>query len=349
MGAHKRTLALLCAVACVCGSTAFARPATDIIRFKNGDKWSCEIKSLASGYLYVGLDYVDGTVNVDWTKIEQIESSQLFVVTDTNGNVHAGAISTASGESGQIVALTVSSRGTRATIGRSQVATIQQTGETILNDFHGDVSLGASYTKSNSQSQYNLTTSLKYVRRNWSAYSQFQSSFSGSVSHPSDLHDELSSYALRNLDKKNYILIGLSDFLKSDEQQLSLRTTLGGGAGKVFKSTDSGRIIAVAGAVWIHEHYQTADTPSFAGVEAMGGLMLEYFRFKTTRLTAVTFAYPGLSDPGRIRVDNNTTVKYQLIKNLYLSFSAYLNYDSKPPRPTNKGDYGASSGLGWSF
>ena len=37
------------------------------------------------------------------------------------------------------------------------------------------------------------------------------------------------------------------------------------------------------------------------------------------------------------------------IKNLYLNFSTYVNYDSMPPRPTSKSDYGASTSLGWSF
>jgi hypothetical protein len=61
------------------------------------------------------------------------------------------------------------------------------------------------------------------------------------------------------------------------------------------------------------------------------------------------FAYPGLSDIGRVRIDSKAAVKYQLIKSLYLNVSLYLNYDSKPPRPTSKRDYGASSSIGWTF
>jgi len=81
----------------------------------------------------------------------------------------------------------------------------------------------------------------------------------------------------------------------------------------------------------------------------MTGAIFEYFRFKTTNLSMNVFAYPGLSDAGRIRVDTKAVIKYELIKNLYLNFSAYLNYDSNPPRPTSKSDYGASSSVGWSF
>jgi hypothetical protein len=102
-----------------------ARPAKDILHFKNGDKWTCEIKKLDHGYLYVGLDYVDGTVNVDWSTIERVESSQLFVVTDANGVVHIGSIVTSSGGTDQITSLTIHSGPSSTTIAKSRVATIQ--------------------------------------------------------------------------------------------------------------------------------------------------------------------------------------------------------------------------------
>lgn len=328
---------------------ALARPSTDIIRFKNGDKWTCEIKKLDHGYLYVGLDYVDGTVNVDWSKIESIESSQLFVVTDADGIVHEGTISTASSEAGHIVSLTVKSDQSQEKISKSRVASIQQTERTFWHDFHGGISAGFNFAKSNSQTQYNLNANTNYVKRYWLASSQLQSSFSGSLSAPSDLHNDLSTYALRTLNARNYVVIAVSDFLRSDEQQLALRTVLGGGGGKILKNTESSRILLVGGAVWTRERYQTTGSPIFDSADAMAGAILEYFRFKTTNLSMTAFAYPGLTDIGRIRVDTKAAVKYELIKNLYLNFSLYLNYDSNPPRPTSKSDYGSSASLGWSF
>lgn len=328
---------------------AAARPAKDILRFKNGDQWTCEIKKLDHGYLYVGLDYVDGTVNVDWSKIESIESSQLFVVTDANGVVHEGSIRTSRGGTDQITSLTVNTGPSSTTISKSRVASIQETEPNFWHDFHGGISTGFNFAKSNSQTQYNLNANVDYLRRYWLVSSQFQSSFSGSLSATSNLHNDVSTYALRTLSAKNYVLVGISDFLKSDEQQLALRAALGGGAGKILRSTEASRIVLVGGAVWTHERYQTGGTPTFNSVEGWTGAILEYFRFKTTNFSMTTFAYPGLSDTGRIRVDSKAAVKYQLIKNLYINFSLYLNYDSKPPRSTSKSDYGASSSLGWSF
>ncbi len=328
---------------------AMARPAKDVIHFKNGDKWTCEIKKLDRGYLYVGLDYVDGTVNVDWNSISSVESSQLFVVTDANGVVHIGSLSTSSGEHDQIGFLDVETGPSLTKIPKSRVASIQETEPSFWHDFHGGISSGFNFAKSNNQTQYNLNANIDYIKKYWLASSQLQSSFNGAISAPSDLHNDLSTYALRTLSARNYVVVGISDFLRSDEQQLGLRAALGGGAGKIFKNTDASRIIVIGGAVWTHEQYQTEGTPSFDSAEGLAGAILEYFRFKTTNLSTSIFAYPGLSDIGRIRIDSKASIKYQIIKNLYINFSLYSNYDSKPPRSTSKTDYGASSSVGWSF
>jgi hypothetical protein len=109
---------------------------------------------------------------------------------------------------------------------------IQQTEATFWHDFHGGVSAGFNFAKSNNQTQYSLNANLNYVKKYWLASSQLQSSFSGSGSVPSDLHNDVSTYAIRTLSAKNYVVIGISDFLRSDEQQLALRAVLGGGLEK---------------------------------------------------------------------------------------------------------------------
>src|ERR1700758_2721242 len=50
----------------------FARDKVDVLVMNNGDRLTCEIKGLSSGALYVGLDYVQGTVQVDWSKVHHV-------------------------------------------------------------------------------------------------------------------------------------------------------------------------------------------------------------------------------------------------------------------------------------
>jgi hypothetical protein len=72
----------------------FAREKTDVLVMNNGDRWTCEIKELNDGVLYVSIDYMKGTSQVDWAKVHHLESKQLFIVTAVDGSVYTGLIKT---------------------------------------------------------------------------------------------------------------------------------------------------------------------------------------------------------------------------------------------------------------
>ena len=91
----------------------FARDKTDSLVMKNGDHMTCEVKGLSAGVLYVSFDYIDGTTSLDWSKVAQLESKQLFVVKTEDGSVYTGTLRTPE-QSGQrpIKIQVVESRGT---------------------------------------------------------------------------------------------------------------------------------------------------------------------------------------------------------------------------------------------
>src|ERR1700739_5114614 len=72
----------------------FAREKTDVIIMKNGDHITCEIKGLRSNTLYISVDYVLSTLSVDWSKVDHVQSKQLFLVRTQDGTVYQGALST---------------------------------------------------------------------------------------------------------------------------------------------------------------------------------------------------------------------------------------------------------------
>jgi putative salt-induced outer membrane protein YdiY len=145
--------------------------------------------------------------------------------------------------------------------------------------------------------------------------------------------------------------IGLAEFLQSNEQQLDLRTTLGGGIGHIFSSTNNSLVAVYAGADWNNEHYSAEATNARTGdsAEAVVGTQLNFFRFKTTNFLVNASVYPSLTEPGRTRLNLNTTLKLRIAKNLYWNFNYYLNVDSQPPQNLPKTDYGSTSSLGWTF
>jgi hypothetical protein len=79
-GAFTKSRAFLFSCVLLAAAPVFARNSTDVVVMKNGDRMTGQVKSLNAGILSVSLDYVNGTISVDWSEVAHLESSQLFVV-----------------------------------------------------------------------------------------------------------------------------------------------------------------------------------------------------------------------------------------------------------------------------
>ena len=52
----------------------------DLVIMKNWDHLTGHVKKLESGVLYIDLDYVSGSLGVDWLELEKVESAVGFPV-----------------------------------------------------------------------------------------------------------------------------------------------------------------------------------------------------------------------------------------------------------------------------
>jgi hypothetical protein len=144
---------------------------------------------------------------------------------------------------------------------------------------------------------------------------------------------------------------GIADFLNSRQQELSLRSTFGGGLGRRLLQTEHTRLALIGGAAYTHETYSphAAGSDERSNAEAFVALRFSTFRFRTLMIGASSSIYPSLSDPGRVRFVTNADLKIELVRNLYWKFHAYENFDNLPPVNAPRNDFGTSSSLGWSF
>jgi len=328
-----------------------AREKKDVIQFANGDRITCEIVKLEKGYLYVKLEYADGTVAMDWSKITSVESSQKFVVADKAGERHTGSLQSAVEEKApQKPQVEVIGPLTSQVISGKEVVEIHRTDNTFWQNLHGGVDAGLNFAKQQNRTQYNFQSNAAFERTKWLASANYESSFSGGGSI-SDLRNALGLKVVRQLLSPRNFYLGLADFLQSNEQQLELRTTLGGGVGHMFSYTNHSFIAAFVGTDWNRERYSSEATVGRTGnsAEIVLGTQVNFFRFKTTNILADARLYPSLTDAGRVRFDLNTALKLRLAKDLYWKLGYYLNLDSRPPQNLPKSDYGSTSSLGWTF
>lgn len=328
-----------------------AREKKDVIQFANGDRITCEIIKLEKGYLYVKLSYADGTVALDWSKITHVESPQGFVVEGKAEKRYTGSLqSVDEGKTPEDLKIQVTGPTTSQTVSRGEVVAIARTDTSFWQNLHGGIDSGLNFSKQQNRTQYTFQANTAFERAKWSASANYQSSFSGGGG-VSDLRNDLQLTGTRQLRSPRNFYLGTAEFLQSDEQQLDLRTTLGGGMGHVFSQTNNSLVAVYGGADWNRERYSSAATVGRAGESAEGilGTQLNFFRFKTTNFLVNGRLYPSITDFGRVRFDLNTSVKLRIAKDLYWQFGYYLNVDSSPPQNLPKSDYGSSSSLGWTF
>jgi len=349
---HIRLVAahLIFGLGLLVATPVFARPAKDLITMKNGDRMTCEIKGLDNGVLSVSLDYVDGTLSVQWSKVARMESTQQFIVATEDGSVHSGALHTTEEASEQPMHIRVGEEGAATVLDATQIVKIDQTSEKFLQRFNGTINFGINYSKGNEATQYNFGASTNYLRERWAAQAAFNSNLSANNGSATSTRQQLnlSGYHLMRWD--NYFYEGIAGFLQSSVQEITLQTSVGGGIGRFLKNTNRTTLAVVGGLAWQNTNYtQSSLAPAENATTAMIAAQLKIFRFKKTNFDISAVLFPVLSEPGRVRFNTNASYYLKLFSNLSWNVSFYGNWDNRPPDSFAGSDYGTSSGLKWTF
>ncbi len=327
-------------------------PKTDMIFMKNGDRMTCEIKTMDAGAVYVSLDYVDGTITVNWSRIASIESPQLFLVELDDGSVYTGHISVHPVEGSDSVLVEIAQPdGPQLTFDKSRIAGLSRTSTTFFGRLNGNLTSGISFAKGNNTTTYNIASNVNYPRPRWSAALTFNSNFSNSTGATASTRNNLSLVGAHLMRWNNWYYTGFGSGLQSAEQQISLQANLGAGIGRYLKKTSNVRVSVVGGLVYQTTNYEssvtTATSQELVGIMLLG--KLNYVKFKRTTLSLTVDAIPSLTEPGRFFFNTNASYFLKLFGTINWNLSFYGNWDTQPPAGTSGNDYGINSGLSWTF
>lgn len=330
----------------------YARDKTDTLVMKNGDRITCAVKGLEGAVLFVELDYVDGTVSIDWSKVARLESNQLFYVKTEDGSVYTGTLHTSERAAGQPIRIhVIAAPEHEDVIDASQIVRMTPTSEKFWERFDGGISLGVIYSKGNQSTQYSLGSTTEYIRERWGAKSGFDSNLSSSTGVNTSTRNYVYLSAYHWLPGNRWYYSGLASFLQSSEQGIDLQSTFGGGIGRYLVNTNFATLKVLGGVAWQNTSYRQSAVPT--GNSNVTAVLItadaRFFQFSKTNLDATATLLPALSDPGRVRFSANATYYVKLFSNVKWNISFYGNWDNQPPPGFSGSDYGTSSGVSWTF
>jgi hypothetical protein len=346
----RKWLQLSCIL--LAGTLLAARDKSDVIVMKNGDRFTCEIKSLDSDVLYIKLDYMLGNQSVDWAKVDHVESKQMFLVKTQSGRVYSGTLSTTTTADSRPATIEIVEPTSRTIeLQKPEINKIEETGQSFVQRINGQVGLGWIYNRGNQATQYSLNADATYARDRWSASAVYGSNLSLSNGASTATRNEVNLSALRLSRWDNWYYTGLTDFLQSSRQGITLQSTFGGGVGRYLKNTGRVSLSVTGGFAWQQINYDENTIPS-TNQQVTSALIasdVNLFAFDRTTLTASASLLPALSDPGRVHFNLNSSYYIKMWKKLTWNITFYGNWDNRPPSGFSGNDYGTSSGFNWKF
>ena len=320
----------------------------DTVILKNGDRMTGEIKSLQTGELRFKADYMAESVRLDWTKVERLESKSTFMIFLVDGKLFTNVIKLLPSNSSKVANFVIGGGHDGLRVQQLDVIRILPADANFWKRLEGSVDFGLSFTSGNNQYQTELAATTTYRTGTQSFTTYLESSFSGQPKGSSTSRSQFTFDYRKQLTPK-WFAGGLVDFLHSDQQSLSLRTSIGGLLGRNLKQTENTRLSLLGGIVANREKYSTTDQLKATNVDALAGVDFATFRFSNTNIRSRLMLLPSLTSPGRVRAQVTSDLRIKIAKDFWWGFHLYENFDSKPPVRADKNDLGLSTSLGWTF
>jgi hypothetical protein len=317
---------------------------TDLVTLDNGDVLTGDIKALTRGKLRFKTDRMD-TVYIEWLHIQHLESTQEFQVQLANGEYLFGSLQRVDGAR----VLRVGGVEKFVDAAMDEVIFLDPIDATFRSRINGSVSLGFSYTKASDVGSLSFFLTPTYRTRKY-VIDLTVSSIS-TIDHQSGntRREEYSGSYTRFLADR-WFLSGGGGVESNEELGLELRSFLGAGVGRHLVQTKRSTVDALAGFVVNHEDYTMGE-----GQENLEGLVKASYSVYDFDVPIKDIAIdvsilPNLTDSGRVRVNSNARVRWELVKDLTLDLTLYGDYDSgSDVAGAATGDYGIVSSIGFSL
>jgi hypothetical protein len=318
---------------------------TDVIVFENGDRLTGEIKSMERGRLRFKTD-ATGTIDIQWDKVAFIGSDQNIQVEMISGVRHFGHVKMDEDE----FTVLVETGGGPVELENSRIAKMNPIDQTGIRDIDIDISAGYNFTKASDVQQFNFAINGDYRTRERIISANFSSLFSNSDSNEKSQRQLLGLNYTR-LRSNRWLNDGSLRFEQNDELDLNLRTSLGSGIGRILKQSNRALLVVRAGLQVTRENI-VGEPEDVDSLESYFSGKLDWFRYDSPELNWSTNleVIPSLTESGRVRVEFDTNLKWEIVGDLFWMLEFYSSYDSQPQSETgSNNDHGVITSVSYDF
>jgi hypothetical protein len=315
---------------------------TDVVELLNGDRITCEIRTLDRGKLTVKTDGI-GTIAIEWDDVARVTSASSFDVELSSGLRVFGSF--ARGDSGTVSVMTTSGE---QQLLLTDIVRVSVLGETFWRRLEGGIDAGFSFTQANLETQWTLNATTTYRGRRWLVRLDADSALTSRDDADRQSRNTVTAETQRFLGRA-WSAIGFSQLQQNEELSLDLRAALGGGVMRILTQSQRTVLSVRTGVAASWEQY--ADTDDESVIEGVAGVNWEWFTFdgRSTNLNVSTLSFYAMNHDARVRLELDTSFKSDIVGDLYWSINLFDSYNSDPPDGGKSNDFGVSAAVGVSF
>ena len=340
------SLRFLLVAVLVCPAVALAAK-TDVIYLQNGDRITGEIKGLGRGKLDYKTDDA-GRPAIEWVKIARVTSPRFFEVEVSSGAKYLGRLDAANRAGAMVVV------GARTdTLAILDVVRIDELQAGFAQRTQAYLDIGLTYAKANSATTFTTAGAAAYRADRFGSRLSFDSYAQGQETVPTTSRNSGVFQGVYFLPKR-WSMVALVSLEQNDELGLDLRFTGAGMLGRTLIQSNSMALGIAGGLAVARERFTSTPTSSGENRTSFEGVLAsqwDAFRFDAPTLDFSTslYLYPSFSDPGRVRGELNTRLKYEVISDVDVGITLTDTFDSDPPGDTSTNDFITTFTIGWSY
>ena len=323
-----------------------ARPKTDVLTLRNGDRITCEIKQLTRGKITVKTDDA-GTLEIKWVGVVGLQSEHYFRVEDRFGRRFYGALDMEGGRP-----MRVGSEAGFETVPPWDIVEIREIEQSFWDQQDGSFSFGFSFTKASNVAQLTFDWTNRWrTERNLVDLRATSILTDRGDDSQRAVNEDLSVAYTRLLAFQRWTGTVSGALQRNDELSLA-RRFIGTVATGVAPIKSNLHVLQFNVGVAVNQERATgADTTAVSGE---GVLSADYSLFKydspKSDLKTTLIYYPSLTEDGRYRIDFNAKARHELISDFFIDLSYWTNFDSNAPGAQGrKSDYGIVTSISYSY